>query len=183
MSPKVVGADRFDSLISLLRDRGYTVIGPTIHERTIVYDKLDGAGDLPIGWTDQQDAGTYRLVRRDDDAYFGHAVGPRTLKSFLFPPRQTLLTAEHAEAGLEFHPEPPADSRYAFIGVRACELAAVAIQDKVLLGSAFRDPHYASARNGSFTVAVNCAVAGATCFCASMGTGPRCERGYDLVVT
>ncbi|NOY55355.1 MAG: sulfite reductase subunit A [Actinobacteria bacterium] len=183
MSPKVVGADRFDSLISLLQDRGYTVIGPTIHERTIVYDKLDGAGDLPIGWTDQQDAGTYRLVRRDDDAYFGHAVGPRTLKSFLFPPRQTLLTAEHAEAGLEFHPEPPADSRYAFIGVRACELAAVAIQDKVLLGSAFRDPHYASARNGSFTVAVNCAVAGATCFCASMGTGPRCERGYDLVVT
>jgi len=34
-----------------------------------------------------------------------------------------------------------------------------------------------------FTVAVNCAVAGNTCFCDSMGTGPRAEGGFDLVVT
>ena len=37
--------------------------------------------------------------------------------------------------------------------------------------------------DGAFIVAVNCAVAGGTCFCVSMGTGPKAEAGYDLALT
>ena len=183
MSGIVVDTDRFDSLIPLLAERGYTVIAPTVHEETIVYDEVTAASDLPIGWSDAQEAGTYRLVARDDGAYFGYTVGPRTLKAYLFPPRQTLLTIEHAETGLAFCPEPVEPPRYAFVGVRACELAAVEIQDRVFIDNDFADPHYEEARKRSFTVGVNCSVAGATCFCTSMGTGPRCTSGYDLVVT
>ena len=183
MSGIVVDTDRFDSLIPLLAERGYTVIAPTIHEGTIVYGEVAEASDLPIGWSDAQEAGTYRLVDRDDGAYFGYTVGPGTLKTYLFPPKQTLLTIEHAETGLAFRPEPYEPTSFAFVGVRACELAAVEIQDRVFIDNDFIDPHYERARRSSFTVGVNCSVAGATCFCSSMGTGPRCTSGYDLVVT
>lgn len=183
MSGIVVGTDQFDTLIPLLAGRGYVVVGPTVHENTIVYDHLNEAAELPIGWTDNQEAGTYRITRRNDNAYFGYTVGPRTLKRYLFPPKQTLLTIEHAETGLRFCPRTPNETRYAFVGVRACELAAVAIQDKVFNGPQFADPHYKEVRENSLTIAVNCSVAGETCFCASMESGPRCTDGYDIVVT
>jgi hypothetical protein len=117
MSGIVVDTDRFDSLVPLLAERGYTVIAPTVHEGAIVYGEIAAADDLPIGWTDAQEAGSYRLAERHDDAYFGYTVGPRTLKTYLFPPKQTLLTIEHAETGLAFRPEPHDPTRYAFVGV------------------------------------------------------------------
>ena len=183
MHGRVVSTSVFDSLIPLLRQRGHVVVGPTLHENTIAYDHLESASDLPIGWTDDQEAGRYSIRKRNDDAYFAYTVGPRTLKRYLFPSRQTLLTIEHAETGLSFRPEPLPETSYAFIGVRACEIAGMEIQDRVFGGPPFADPGYVTRRRNSFTVAVNCSVAGATCFCASMDTGPQCDDGYDLVVT
>ena len=34
-----------------------------------------------------------------------------------------------------------------------------------------------------FFLAVNCGKAGGTCFCASMGTGPKAQSGFDLALT
>ncbi len=170
-------------LIDLLADSGYDVIGPTKQDQTIVYRPISAIDDLPIGWTDVQDGGSYRLVRRDDSALFGYVVGPHSWKSYLFPPRSVLLTIENVDGELIFTPPDAPDRRYAFIGIRACELAAIAIQDRVFLGSGQVDTTYANNRAGLFTVGVNCAVAGGTCFCASMKTGPRCLAGYDLVLT
>ncbi|MDA2978812.1 MAG: 4Fe-4S dicluster domain-containing protein [Actinomycetota bacterium] len=183
MATKVLGPSGLRSLIDLLHAGGYTVIGPTVADGTIVYGSIASIDDLPIGWTDTQEAGSYGIERREDDSFFAYNVGPRSLRHYLFPPRQTLLTIEHAETGLRFCQEPPDNIRYAFVGVRACELAAVAIQDAVFLDSPHADPNYARAREHSFTIGVNCAVAGGTCFCASMGKGPSCTAGYDLVVT
>jgi ferredoxin len=76
--------------------------------------------------------------------------------------------------------EPPA---YAFLGVRACELAAIAVQDRVLRDGPYPDPAYVRARQRAFFVGVNCASPAATCFCTSMGTGPAVEAGHDLAAT
>jgi ferredoxin len=154
-----------------------------LHDGTIDFAEISNTAELPIGWTDTQEAGSYRVERRDDDAYFGYQVGPQSLRRFLSPPHETLLTIEHLETGLSFRPEPLEDRTYAFIGVRACDLAAIQIQDKVLASKPFPDPRYVAARSRSLTIGVNCGEAGATCFCASMDTGPRCTTGYDLVVT
>jgi ferredoxin len=170
-------------LIPLLARRGYTVIGPTVHEGVIVYDEIEASTDLPIGWADATEAGTYRLEERDDDAYFGYTIGPRTLKSFLFPPQQTLLTITHVDTGLAFASEPVDPPRYAFLGVRACEIAAMRIQDRVFSDDVAVDPFYTEARDRSLVIGVNCAVTAPTCFCDSMGTGPRCTTGYDIVMT
>jgi ferredoxin len=149
-----------------------------------VYDEITSAAELPIGWTDRQDGGTYRLERRDDEARFGYAVGPHSWKRELFPPRVRLFRAQlrNGDAPVieeEEHADPP----LAFVGVRSCELHAIEMQDVVFMGGRHVDRDYARRRDGVFVVAVNCFEPGGTCFCASMDTGPRVERGYDLALT
>lgn len=163
--------------------RDHKVIGPTVRDGAIVYGEIKSVNDFPAGWTDEQDAGKYRLKPRSDGAFFGHALGPHAWKQFLFPSIQRLWSAKRNEKGFEIEPEKSASIRYAFLGVRACELHAIAIQDKVFMGSGHVDGIYARNRNAAFIVAVNCAQAGGTCFCASMGTGPRVSEGFDLAMT
>jgi ferredoxin len=180
---RVVQRPDIGKLWTWLAAEGYTVVGPTVREGAIVYDELRGVDDLPIGWTDEQDGGRYRLKRRDDEALFGYAVGPHSWKKYLFPPRRRLWRAERRGAEVVFRSEPIEPRRYAFLGVRSCELHAIAIQDRVFLGEQFPDPYYAAHRESIFTIAVNCHTAGGTCFCVSMNTGPRCTAGYDVVLT
>jgi ferredoxin len=172
-------------LFGALAERGFRIVGPTVRDGAIVYDEVASADDLPAGWSDEQAPGSYRLKRRDDSARFGYAVGPHSWKRFLFPPTRRLWRARTGGPGylLEILPEPEDATRYAFVGVRSCELHAIAIQDRVLMQGAYPDPAYASLRERAFLVAVNCAQAGGTCFCVSMNTGPRCSSGYDLVLT
>ena len=173
----------FQQLFDLLRTRGYQVIGPTVRDNTIVYDELGKVTDLPIGWTDEQEGGHYRLRRRDEQTFFGYTLGPHAWKQFLQPPLLRLWQAVRKHGAVEIVAEAEAPPRYAFIGVRACELHAIQIQDKVFLEGAYVDPIYQARREQAFIVAVNCGQAGNTCFCASMATGPQVGSGYDLALT
>ena len=179
----VIERKELDKLFQALIRRGYQVIGPTIRENAIVYDQLTSTNDLPIGWTDEQDAGKYRLKRRDDAALFGFAVGPHSWKKYLLPPARRLWAAKREGNAFEILPEKSEPAKRAFIGVRACELHAIAIQDKVFINGAYTDPVYTSSRENLFVVAINCGQAGGTCFCVSMDTGPKAGSGYDLALT
>lgn len=174
---------KLQRLIDELRARRYCVVGPTIDQEAIVYGELHSVAQLPQGWTDEQEAGKYRLKRRDDDAFFGYSVGPHSWKKYLFPPRETLLSAEKTEAGWAFIPRAANSPSYALLGVRACELAAIRVQDRVFLDGPAQDPIYKERREKLFLVAVNCTQAASTCFCTSMNTGPRCSDGFDLALT
>ncbi len=182
--PATIAPEELDHLIGALRGRGYRVLGPTVRDGAIVYDDLDSAGELPIGWTDKTDGGTYRLERRDDEARFGYAVGPHSWKRYLFPPRVRLWRSTREGDGVPVVEEEPLDETpLAFLGVRSCELHAIQIQDHVFIGGRAIDRDYAARREGAFLVAVNCFEPSGTCFCVSMGTGPKVEAGYDLALT
>ena len=170
-------------LVLELTDSGYQVMGPTIRDEAIIYDEINSLADLPEGWTDEQEGGTYRLKKRTDQALFGYNVGPHSWKQFLFPPKQKLWTAKRNEQGFEIHPEEEKPPRYAFLGVRSCELHAIAIQDKVFLEGEYVDPVYKARRENVLIIAVNCGQAGNTCFCVSMNAGPEAKAGFDLVLT
>ena len=180
---RALGVDGLQELFEALERRGYTVVGPTLRDQAIVYDRLESIRDLPVGWTDEQDGGSYRLRRRDDGALFGYVVGPHSWKQHLFPPRSRLWRAERGGDTFRVLEEPPEETRYAFLGVRPCELHAIAIQDRVFLEGAYVDPAYRQRRQGAFIVAVQCGQAGGTCFCASMAAGPRASSGFDLALT
>jgi len=179
----VITCDGLQVLIDALAARGYAVLGPTVRDGAIVYDRIDVLSDLPAGWTDRQDAGQYRLERRDDGALFGYVVGPHSWKRFLHPPVETLWTARKTEDGFSVAPPAGESPRYAFLGMRACELHAVAIQDRVFRDGPFHNEPYARRRGDAFFVAVNCGQAGGTCFCVSMQTGPKADSGFDLALT
>jgi ferredoxin len=180
---QILTADGLSVLLGILKDRGYRVVGPTVQDQAIVYDDIDSPADLPQGWTDEQDGGHYRLAKREDEALFGYAVGPQSWKRFLHPPTQRLWRARRDGDDVEVIPEPGPESRFAFIGVRSCELHAMAIQDRVLLEGPYGDSHFAARRANNFIVAVNCSEAGGTCFCVSMDTGPKATAGFDLAMT
>jgi ferredoxin len=182
-APRVLDATGLDALIFALRARGFRVLGPTVADGAIVYEPLADASQLPIGWTDVQEPGRYRLERRDDDARFGYAVGPHSWKRYLFPPRIRLWQARRNGGAPVIEEEPLDETPLAFIGVRSCELHAIEIQDKVFLGGSHADRDYAARRDGAFLVAVNCFEPAGTCFCTSMGTGPKAQAGYDLALT
>jgi sulfhydrogenase subunit beta (sulfur reductase) len=181
--PAIISREGLQDLIDLLRQRGYCVVGPTVRDNAIVYDEVTGLGDLPAGWTDHQDAGSYRLSRRDDEALFGYVVGPHSWKKFLHPERLRLWRARRDAGGVSVIDEDEEAPRFALLGARSCELHAIAIQDKVFLGPGHRDGDYALRRENALIIAVNCGQAGGTCFCVSMDTGPQATSGFDLALT
>jgi len=172
-----------DRLFEVLRARGYTVMGPVVRDGAIVWDEVTAAGELPAGWTDEQEAGRYRLTRSDGVALFDWTVGPVSPKASLHPATLPLLSARREGSGLQLLDGDPRPPKLAFFGLRACELAAITVLDRVLLGGDPADPVYRARREGALLIAVQCGRAGSTCFCASMGTGPGVRSGHDLVLT
>lgn len=183
-SKAVMEAGELDRLIAALERRGFRVIAPALRDGAIAYEEVAGLDDLPAGWTDRQAPGEYRVEKRDDGALFGYAVGPHSWKRYLHRAYLTLWRARRDhDGGLKVEDGDDEDARYAFIGVRACDLAAIGIQDRVLMGGEHVDSHYARRRDKAFIVAVNCAEPAGTCFCVSMQTGPAVTSGYDLALT
>jgi ferredoxin len=179
----MISRDGLQALLDVLAARGYEVIGPTARDGAIVYDHIARLADLPAGWTERQEPGRYRLERREDDALFGFTVGPQAWKRFLHRPIETLWTMRKTENGVTVESGDGAAPKFAFIGVRSCELHAIAIQDRVFVQGAYPDVAYAMRRRDAFIVAVNCSQAGGTCFCVSMQTGPKADSGFDLALT
>ncbi len=171
-----------EELFAALRRRGYTIVGPTVRDGAIVYEEIEGCADLPAGWTDEQDGGHYRLRRREDEALFGYNVGPHSWKRYQLPPETRLWRAKRAPDGAlgDLEQQPRQTPRYAFVGARSCELHAMGVLDRVLLGSG---RGRSDASETPFVLAVQCAEAGGTCFCVSMGTGPTAESGFDIALT
>jgi len=179
----VISKGELNSILKRLTEGGYSLIGPRKEEGTISYDRINSIDDLPRGWNDEQEPGNYRLEQINDGQYFGYVLGANSLKNFLYPSKLRLFATRKNAAGFEIQAEELDSTRYAFIGVRACELAAVTIQDKIFSAGKFKEPHYTKLRDNAFILAVNCTRPGGTCFCVSMGTGPKCMRGFDLALT
>ena len=181
--PHLLAKSSFQVLIDTLKKHQYKVLGPVVQEGAIKWDEIHRTADLPIGWRDHQEPGKYHLEKTDSRNIFNIVHGPESLKRQTFAPREHLLTIERKKKGFDVHPRLPQTERIALIGVRAFYLAGLKIQDRIFLQDQFPDPYYQARRENLFLVAVNCTRAHATCFCASMETGPKAHSGYDLVLT
>jgi ferredoxin len=179
----LLSRERFNAILRALRDDGYELLGPTVRDGAIVYDRLESDADLPAGVGDEQAPGRYRLRERGDGALFGFAVGPHSYKRELFAPTVRLFRVRKSARGPEIEVDPAPSRKLALIGARACEIAAIGVQDRVLLEGPHADADYAARRRDVLVIAVQCAESGGTCFCASMGTGPRATAGFDLALT
>lgn len=172
-----------NSLLAAFENNGFDVVGPRLRDKAITYGNVHSVDDLPEGWTDEQKPGEYRVSRRNDSALFGYVVGPHSWKQYLFPSHLSLWkTTRGADGKLDIQPGSPDAPKFAFVGVRACEIAAIQIQDRVF-GGKYQDTNYQTRRSRSLIVAVNCGQAAETCFCVSMNTGPQVNSGFDIALT
>jgi sulfhydrogenase subunit beta (sulfur reductase) len=179
----VVRAD-LDALFPAIRKAGFETLGPTLRDGALVIDTIESTRDLPTGWTDEQSPGSYRLRRRTDEALFAYAVGPTSWKRFLHHPAIRLFQIRsQPETGWTVVSDNSPPPKLAFIGMRACELHALSIRDRVLLKGKYAEPDYKLARENVFIASVNCSHPAAMCFCTSMNAGPRCPDGFDLAIT
>ncbi len=170
-----------DTLVAALMAQGYECQGPAVENGAIVMRELAETDVLPRGLQAEQAPGHYRLTQDPLNRYFAWANGPQAIKPQVFAPKESMWRVERDEAGaLQFAAVLPEMPKQAIIGVRACDLAALALQDAHFLRDGRRDAHYAQRREQLFLVAVQCAVPASTCFCASTGDGPTPTTGYDI---
>ena len=187
MEQLVIDVEGLQQLLDRLVQQVYEVIGPRVRHGVVTLAPLRSVSELPAGLVEVQAPGSYRLepmeTREGVRPLFVHRVGPESWRRFLRPPAELLWCAERKDGHLRIHPRAAEAPRRAFLGVRACDLAAIAIQDRVLAGGAHADAGYLARRNRLFIVAVNCTSAADTCFCHSMGCGPEVKEGFDLLLT
>ena len=180
----VIELEGLARLVGVLGDRGFLVIGPTVRSGAIVYDVLESADDLPVGLHRRAGAGPLpaRAARRRGSLRLRRRGA--VVEAGAPAARAAALASEREpDGGFAIAPDAPAPPPLAFIGVRSCELHAIQIQDRVLVGGAYADADYEARRRDAFIVAVNCGEAGGTCFCVSMQTGPKVGAGHDLALT
>ena len=175
--PAVMDRAGLNALVDALRADGYRVIGPVLRDSAIVLAELESGAQLPGGWGVETRPGHYRVHRRPDEAVFAHSAGPQSWKQFLHPAHRALTSGDG------FSPAPDETVRQAFLGVRACDLAALATLGTVLGGGAHPDASFVRRRGQVLVIAAGCTEPGGLCFCASMGTGPEPRAGYDLSLT
>ncbi len=173
----------FNHLITAVRGAGYRVIGPTVENSAVVYREIETDGALPDGVASRQGAGRYVLEERGDRALFGYVAGAQSWRPHLFQPSRQLWRDEKQGDEIVFTTPPEETPRLAFLGMRACELAGIALQDRALMEGDAPDPDYSARRKKALFIAVNCGTAGETCFCVSTNTGPRIEKDFDLALT
>lgn len=166
-----------------LKGLGYRTLGPQVADHAIVYEDLDRVEDLPRGIIESQDGGRYRLCEDPMAGWFDYVVGPQSLKRHLFPPRETVLTCHREGETWDFHTPEEESPPLAVIGPRACDVAALRIQDRVFLEGDYVDSRYKVRRQKLFVLAVNCRRAAATCFCHSVQSGPVVGPDCDLALT
>ncbi len=175
---------QLQNLLDALQQAGFSTVGPQVRDGAIVYDVLTSTEQLPWGIREHQSPGEYRLETLTDNKAFSWANGPQAIKPILFKPRETIWRVERNSDGkLEFNPHPATETPVAFIGARACDLAAMAIQDKVFLAKDRTDVRYQSRRESLFVIGVNCTYSSSNCFCVSAGTGPNITQSVDLLMT
>lgn len=171
-------------MIGDIQHAGYRCVGPQVREGAIVYDTLTHAQQLPWGVSVQQTPGKYQIRHSNEPRAFAWANGPQGLKPLLFKPVETVWRVKRdAQGKLLFQPEALVEEPIAFLGARACDIAAMGIQDQVFIHQRVADPRYQARRQRLLVIAVNCGVSSANCFCVSAGTGPKVTDGYDLQMT
>lgn len=176
--------EQFDQLLAHLKGEGRKLFGPTKRYEVITVLEIDSAQDLPIGMTDEQEPGFYRIKPREDKAYFGFRSPQDTWKKLFFPACETLWTMDKDAKGcVTFHETSAPDEKWALIGIHPCDLSALLVLDRVFNKQLANYRQYHKRRENTFVLAANCTSSASTCFCTSMGTGPKAQEGYDIALT
>ncbi|MEW8424653.1 MAG: 4Fe-4S dicluster domain-containing protein [Candidatus Thiodiazotropha sp.] len=176
--PGFLPRSSLQALFTVLQQAGYRIYGPSVRDGAIQFDYLDSPDALPRGVTNDQQPGRYRLQTGGGQRLFDWNHGPQALKPLCFAPREVLWQERMEPYG--FQRKLPEAAPTAVLGVRACDIAGLLIQDHHFELEMRPDPHYRQRRESLLLIGVDCAHSASTCFCVSTGDGPALAGGYDI---
>ena len=176
-APARVLSDGLGPLVARLRERGCTVVAPVAQSGVLGLAEIGSAEEIATGWTDVQEPGRYRAGRTGSEA-FGHAAPASPWKRWLHPEQQVVVRVRTTRTQTFVEEPDSAATALAFVGIQACDLAAIGRLDAVF----DHDQAYRSRREQLLVVSVACTAPAADCFCASAGTGPWPGPGADIVL-
>lgn len=176
-----LNGDHFEALFKILVTKGYTVVGPTYKSGALTLAEISQFVDLPKGKKDKHHGGRVSVDEEEGDGwYFNYVVGPLSLKNFLNPSRHRLWTSSKDSNGrLKFEMDEAPKKKYAFIGIRSCDLDALKIQSKVF-GGEYPNAWFQQLKKKSLIISTSCNRPSENCFCTTMGGGPNPQTGYDI---
>lgn len=96
------------------------------------------------------------------------------LKTFFFPPRETVYAGVLEEQG------PTEEDRVCVLGCKSCDLDSLKLLDRIFLEESPQDPFYRKRRDGTILISADCLQPESECFCLAMGVEPFPEEGFDL---
>ncbi|MBM3315662.1 hypothetical protein FJY71_07505, partial [candidate division WOR-3 bacterium] len=97
------------------------------------------------------------------------------VKSFFFSPEERVATLPEKLV-------PGAQEKRVLLGLKACDVAALRVQEVMFGKGEFADPFYATRRREALLVAADCPVPAENCFCNLVGGKPYAEDGADIVM-
>ena len=164
-------------LVERLLARGSTVVAPVVRDGVISVAAVTSADELASGWTDAQEPGRYR-ASPGVDTMFGHAAPNLPWKRWLRAEDGLVVRGRRDGRSVTIDGPPPDPPPLAFVGVQACDVAALERLDVVFA----HDGAHRTRTDRLVVVAVACTDPASTCFCASVGTGPTPGGGADIVL-
>ena len=99
-----------------------------------------------------------------------------------FEPLKAFFTRAREKVAEDFKPDiPHADDKpFAVVGVKACDLKGLKIQDHVFMDHDYKDPFYARNREENLIISADCTHAIETCFCLAVGVEPHPREDFDI---
>ena len=99
-----------------------------------------------------------------------------------FEPLKAFFSYAREVVAKDFMPEVPHanDKPLAIIGVKACDLKGLKIQDHVFKDHDYQDPFYIKNREQNLIISSDCAYAIDTCFCLALGVKPHPTEDFDI---
>lgn len=104
-------------------------------------------------------------------------------KNIFFLQSEVIFRYDRKETGFQLETGEGSRKRRILLGMRPCDVHALALLDCVFDGDIYRDPYYLNRREKTVIIAVGCNRPATTCFCSSMESGPFSRKGADVFLT
>lgn len=181
MNAFVMGKDQLKGLLNEVKELGYNVVAPVLEDGIIRLCSVESGDQLATNVVTVQSPGRYAV--KESELVFSFTHGPDSPKRFLYPPLRKTWKMEKDGGHFELKEAACGGDKIALFGIKPCDLASIEVLDRTLLRGKYADPQYTSMRSNTALIVANCIEPSGTCFCASMGTGPRAKAGFDLALT
>jgi len=109
-----------------------------------------------------------------DDIVISEVRAFEPLKSFFFRARE--IVAENFKSDIPQKIQKP----YCIVGVKACDLKGLQVQDYVFENHDYQDPFYINVRKNNLIISADCTSTIDTCFCLTLNVKPYPLENFDI---